>query len=148
MSEQEKDIMREMLSEAGYSDKAIDYVISRDQIGTMEDADHATLVKGPCGDTMRIFLKLDGDKIQDAKMEVLGCPGAVASACAVIELAKGKKLEDAEKVDLEALYKEVEKLPDQKVHCAKLALRTLKKALEEIKSKQGIKEEKAGQATG
>lgn len=137
-----EDQMREMLAEAGYSDKAIDYVLSREQIGVLEEADHSTLVKGPCGDTMRISLKLDGDKIQDAKMEVLGCPGAVASACAVIDLVKGKKMEEAEKIDLESLFKVVEKLPDQKVHCAKLALATLKRALREYKEKAGKESQK------
>ncbi len=142
MSKSEQDQVREMLAEAGYSEKAIDYVLSREQIGVLEDADHSTLVKGPCGDTMRISLKLEGDKIKDAKMEVLGCPGAVASACAVIDLAKGKDLEEAEKIDLESLFKVVEKLPDQKVHCAKLALATLKRALREYKEKTGKGAEK------
>jgi nitrogen fixation NifU-like protein len=76
-----------------------------------------------------------GEKINDAKIQVLGCPGAVASACAVVNLAKGKTLEEASQIDLDALYKELEKLPDQKVHCARLAVKTLQKALDEYAGK-------------
>jgi len=84
---------------------------------------------------MKIYLKFDGDKIDDAKIQVLGCPGAIASGCAVASLAKGKSLEEAKKIDLDALYKELEKLPDKKIHCARLAVKTLQRALEQYSTK-------------
>jgi len=125
-----------MLSESGYADKAIEYFQSKQNFGVIEDADQITDLTGPCGDTMKISLKVDRDTINDAKIQVLGCPGAVASGCALISLAKGKTLDEAAAIDLDALYRELEKMPDQKVHCARLALRTLQKTLEEYKEKQ------------
>jgi len=50
----------------------------------------------------------------------------------VASLAKGKSLEEAKRIDLDALYKELEKLPDKKIHCARLAVKTLQKALKGI----------------
>jgi len=126
----------QMLSESGYADKAIEYFQSRQNFGVIEDADQITDLTGPCGDTMKISLKVDRDTINDAKIQVLGCPGAVASGCALISLAKGKTLDEAAAIDLDALYGELEKMPDQKVHCARLALRTLQKTLKEYKEKQ------------
>ncbi|OQX66113.1 MAG: iron-sulfur cluster assembly scaffold protein [Desulfococcus sp. 4484_242] len=126
----------QMLSESGYADKAIEYFQSRQNFGVIEDADQITDLTGPCGDTMKISLKVDRDTINDAKIQVLGCPGAVASGCALISLAKGKTLDEAAAIDLDALYRELEKMPDQKVHCARLALRTLQKTLKEYKEKQ------------
>ncbi|MCD6305120.1 MAG: iron-sulfur cluster assembly scaffold protein [Deltaproteobacteria bacterium] len=126
----------QMLSESGYADKAIEYFQSRQNFGVIEDADQITDLTGPCGDTMKISLKVDRDTINDAKIQVLGCPGAVASGCALISLAKGKTLDEAAGIDLDALYGELEKMPDQKVHCARLALRTLQKTLKEYKEKQ------------
>ncbi|HIC86297.1 MAG TPA: iron-sulfur cluster assembly scaffold protein [Desulfobacterales bacterium] len=145
MSGEVQEDIRGMMAEAGYSEKAITYVLKGEQLGTLENPDQVTTVKGPCGDTMKISLKLNGNKIKDAKIEVLGCPGAVASACAVIELAKDKRLEEAEAIDLEALYKQVEKLPDQKLHCAKLALMTLKKAIREYREKRDKKAHETSQ---
>jgi len=124
----------QMLSESGYADKAIQYFQSKENFGVIEDADQVTDLTGPCGDTMKISLKVDGDKINDAKIQVLGCPGAVASGCALISLAKGRTLQEAADIDLDALYKELEKMPDQKVHCARLALKTLEKTLEEYRA--------------
>jgi len=125
----------QMLSESGYADKAIRYFQSKENFGVIEDADQVTDLTGPCGDTMKIFLKVDGDKINDAKIQVLGCPGAVASGCALINLAKGKTLQEAADIDLDALYYELEKMPEQKVHCARLALKTLQKTLEEYRAR-------------
>lgn len=119
-----------MLSESGYSDKAIRYFQEKQNIGFLENANQITDLTGPCGDSMKISMNIEGGTIDDAKIQVLGCPGAVASACAVVSLAKGKSLEEAASLDMDVLYKELEKLPDQKVHCARLALKTLHKAIE------------------
>jgi nitrogen fixation NifU-like protein len=136
MSEHQKnnDVYK-MLSESGYSDKAIEYFQAKENIGVLKDAEQITDVTGPCGDTIKISLKIEGERIDDAKIQVLGCPGAVASGCAVVNLAKGKTLEEASQIDLGALYKELEKLPDQKIHCARLAVKTLQRALEEYAGK-------------
>ena len=133
------DEIARMLSESGYSDKAIHYFQTRENIGVIEDADQVTHLTGPCGDTMKISLHIEGDRIDDAKIQVLGCPGAVASGCALIKLAKSKTLRDAWKIDADLLYEELEKLPDKKIHCARLAIKTLQKALEEYEKNRSRK---------
>lgn len=130
------DDVYQMLSESGYADRAIEYFQSKQNIGIIEDADQVTDLTGPCGDTMKISLKIDGDRINDARIQVLGCPGAVASGCALVSLAKGKTLQEARDIDLDELYRELEKMPDQKVHCARLAIKTLQKTLEQYQEQQ------------
>lgn len=130
-----------MLLESGYSDKAIQYFKEQENMGVLDGANQITDLTGPCGDTMKVSLNIENGKIDDAKIQVLGCPGAVASGCALMSLAKGKSLEEAENIDLEALYKELEKLPDKKIHCARLAIKTLQKALDEYKAKSERKKE-------
>ena len=122
-----------MLSESGYSDKAIEYFQSKENLGILEEANQVTDITGPCGDTMKVSLDIDDYRIKDAKIQVLGCPGAVASGCAVIGLAKGKSLDEAKSIDLDTLYHELEKLPDQKVHCARLAIKALHKTIDEYR---------------
>jgi len=134
--EKPADDVYEMLSESGYADRAIEYFQSKKNIGVIEHADQVTDLTGPCGDTMKISLKIDGDRINDAKIQVLGCPGAVASGCALVSLAKGKTLQEARDIDLDELYRELEKMPDQKVHCARLAIKTLQKTLEQYQGQQ------------
>ena len=124
-----------MLSESGYADRAIQYFQGKENFGVLDDADQITDLTGPCGDTMKISLKMDGDRINDAKIQVMGCPGAVASGCALVGLAKGKTLQEAGDIDLDALYEELEKMPKQKVHCARLAIKTLQKTLDEYRAR-------------
>ena len=134
--EKPDDDVYQMLSESGYADRAIEYFQSKKNIGIIEDADQVTDLTGPCGDTMKISLKIDGDRINDARIQVLGCPGAVASGCALVSLAKGKTLQEARDIDLDELYRELEKMPEQKVHCARLAIKTLQKTLEQYQEQQ------------
>ena len=124
-----KDDVYSMLSESGYADKAIAYFQNQNNLGIIEGADHCTDLTGPCGDTMKITMNVKGDRIEDDKIQVMGCPGAVASGSATVALAKGKTLDEAESLTLDELYSELEKMPEQKVHCARLALKTLQKAI-------------------
>jgi len=123
--------VREMLLGSGYSAKAIDYYLNRPDMGSLSDADHVTELTGKCGDTMRIYMKFDRDTVKDAKMQVLGCPGAVAAAMAAMELVKGKTIKEARKINDRDVFRLVEDLPDQKQHCVRLAIKTMQQALEE-----------------
>jgi nitrogen fixation protein NifU and related proteins len=124
-----KDDVYSMLSESGYADKAIRYFQDQNNLGIIEGADHCTDLTGPCGDTMKITMNVKGDRIEDLKIQVMGCPGAVASGSATVALAKGKTLDEAESLTMDELYSELEKMPEQKIHCARLALKTLQKAV-------------------
>ncbi|MBW2174503.1 MAG: iron-sulfur cluster assembly scaffold protein [Deltaproteobacteria bacterium] len=123
--------IREMLSESGYADTAIDYYLHRPNMGSLPDADQVTELTGSCGDTMKIYLKLDDARIQDAKIQVLGCPGAVASAMAAMDLIKGKTIQQAQELTDRDVFQVLKALPDQKQHCIRLAVKTLQRALDE-----------------
>ena len=84
-----------MLSGSGYSQKAIDLYLEQANMGSLSDADQVSELTGPCGDTMKVYLKLEEGRILDAKIQVLGCPGAVASAMVAMDLAKGRTVEEA-----------------------------------------------------
>jgi nitrogen fixation NifU-like protein len=137
---QDKSSVREMLSGSGYSEKAIDYYLEQKNMGSLSDADQVTELTGPCGDTMKVYLKLDHGRIEDAKIQVLGCPGAVASAMVAMDLAKGKTVEEALAIKDRDVFRILEDLPDQKIHCVRLAVKTLEKALNEYASNNGSTE--------
>ena len=52
-----------LLADIGYSEKAIKYYIEKPYMGSLPDADQVSEMIGTCGDTMRIFLKINNDKI-------------------------------------------------------------------------------------
>ena len=131
------DSIHEMLAGSGYSDKAIEYYLNRPKMGSLPDANQVSELTGPCGDTMKIYLKLDHGRIEEAKIQVLGCPGAVASAMVAMELATGKTIEEAQNIRDRDIFRILEALPDQKQHCIRLAVKTLQKALDEYGSYNG-----------
>jgi nitrogen fixation NifU-like protein len=127
--------VREMLSSSGYAEKAIDYFLKKANMGALPDADQVTELTGPCGDTMRLYLKMNNGTIEDAKIQVLGCPGAVASAMAAMDLIRGMKLHEAMAVKDRDVFRMLEDLPDQKQHCVRLTIKTIQKAVEEYQAK-------------
>ena len=92
------DAMHDMLASAGYSDRAITYYLEKPNMGKLANADQVSEVTGQCGDTMRVYLRIADGVIQDAKFEVMGCPGAVASAMAVADMVKGASLAKARSI--------------------------------------------------
>jgi nitrogen fixation NifU-like protein len=123
--------IREMLSSSGYAEEAIEYFLRKPNLGPLQGADHVTELTGPCGDTMKCFLKVDQGRIADAKYQVLGCPGAVSAAMALADLVKGKTLDEALQVKDRDVFRRLVQIPDQKQHCIRLAVKTLEKAIKE-----------------
>ena len=129
--------IREMLSGSGYSDKAIDYYLYRPNMGSLPDPDQVSELTGPCGDTMKVYLKVDEGRIKDARVQVLGCPGAVASAMVAMELIKGKTLAQAQTIKDRDIYRILQEMPEKKLHCIRLSVKAMKKALDEYGSDNG-----------
>ena len=123
--------IREMLSSSGYAEEAIEYFLRKPNLGPMKEADHVSELTGPCGDTMKCFLRVNQGRIADAKYQVLGCPGAVSAAMALADLVKGRTLEEALQVRDRDVFRRLVQIPDQKQHCIRLAVKTLEKAIKE-----------------
>jgi nitrogen fixation NifU-like protein len=62
----------------------------------MDDANRKAEGYNPlCGDKLKLFLKMDGDKVVDASFEGSGCAISTASASLMTESLKGKTREEA-----------------------------------------------------
>jgi nitrogen fixation NifU-like protein len=126
-----------LLREAGYSDKVIELYKNKVNIGLIKNPNVALAYTGPCGDTMKLYLRInESDIIENAKFQYLGCPGAASSGSAITAIAKGKRLEEAKKITEHDLLKELDGLPESKLHCPKLAVTTLQKAIVEYEKKK------------
>jgi nitrogen fixation NifU-like protein len=126
--------VRKLLKTAGYSDRAIEYYENHLNVGSIESPDAHSMFTGPCGDTMEIFLKIS-NVITDAKFQAIGCAGSFASGSALCEMINGKTLMYCEKLDENDILNNLGAMPQQKVHCAQLAIFTLKKAIEGYKKR-------------
>jgi nitrogen fixation NifU-like protein len=65
----------------------------------MENANHLAHGNNPlCGDALVVFVKLEGDVIEDLSFQGSGCAISVASASLMTEALKGKTLDEAENI--------------------------------------------------
>lgn len=97
--------------------------------GRMANADACGIVHGCCGDTMEIYLWLDGESIQQATFMTDGHESAVACGSMLTTLVRGLSLEEAGQIRAEDLIAALDGLPEAKAHCAKLTVNTLQKAI-------------------
>jgi nitrogen fixation NifU-like protein len=126
------------MTESGYSQKAIDLYVHNVNVGTLENASIATTFLGPCGDLIKLYLRInERDLIEDAKFYYLGCPGSAASASALTTMLKGKSINRAKKLTEDDVLAELDGLPKSKLDCAKLSIKTLRKAIAEYEKQKG-----------
>jgi nitrogen fixation NifU-like protein len=112
-----------------YSPTVIEHYSTPRNLEQMDTPDADAQFTGPCGETMKISLRIKNDRIERATFLTDGCGTAVACGSMVTELATGKTLEEAGEIDQEKVLEELDGLPEQDRHCALLAATTLHKAL-------------------
>lgn len=115
-----------------YSKEVIKHFSNPQNQGGIKDPDGVGRVGNPvCGDVMKIYIQVEGNKIKDIKFETLGCASAIATSSMVTELAKGKTLKEAKKITRDNVAESLKGLPPIKMHCSNLAADALKKAIED-----------------
>jgi nitrogen fixation NifU-like protein len=120
-----------------YSQKVMDHFTHPRNQGVIENPDGIGKVGNPvCGDVMYIYIKVKDNIIEDIKFETMGCAAAIATSSMITELAKGKTLEDAEKISRNDVAESLHGLPSVKMHCSNLAADGLRKAIEDYKKKE------------
>jgi nitrogen fixation NifU-like protein len=120
-----------------YSQQVIDHFTNPRNQGRMENPDGVGKVGNPvCGDVMYIYIKVKDDRIEDIAWETMGCAAAIATSSMVTEMARGKTLEEAEKITRNDVATALNGLPPIKMHCSNLAADGLKKAIEDYKKRR------------
>lgn len=120
----------QMLKEAGYSDIAIKYFLDRVNMGKVKNPTIENSKMGMCGDILTFSLKIEDNIIKDIKFQATCCVGGIAAAAAISELAKNKSLKEALKITEEDIARHLKKFPKYKIHCVCLAVKALKKTIE------------------
>ncbi len=112
-----------------YSDKVIEEFYNPRNLGRMSEPDARGIVQGWCGDTMEIYLRLNGEKIKEATFMTNGCGPTVACGSMLTKMVTGMPLEKAGQIAPKSLIAALDGLPEESVHCAELAVSTLREAI-------------------
>ena len=92
-----------------------------------------------CGDQMLVKIRVKDGKIIDIGWKTYGCASAIASTSALSELAKGRTLDDADKISAKEICDYLGGLPEHKFHCSVLGHQALHKAILDYKTKNNQK---------
>ena len=120
----------------GYSEKFKQEFSNPKNIGKIEDADSHVSITGVCGDTVEMYLAITDGRINDIKFITDGCGATIACASYVARVVKEKTIEEALQIEPEDVEKYFEGLPEESKHCAKLAIDTVKAALNMYENKE------------
>lgn len=95
----------------------------------LKHPDAVGVIKGSCGDTMKITLKIVDGRIQDARFWTDGCGATLACGNMLTKMIKIKTPSEAMGISQEDLIIALDGLPENHFHCAKLSVNTLHKAI-------------------
>lgn len=113
-----------------YPERVNEHFLKPRNVGQVEDQD-AEGVSGSflCGATMRLTLKIDEQRITDAKFKAAGCGFLIAAASALTETIKDLALGRAATLPESAITDWFDEFPADRLHCARLCFEALNAAL-------------------
>tara|TARA_B100001765_G_scaffold187570_1_gene132973 strand:+ start:170 stop:565 length:396 start_codon:yes stop_codon:yes gene_type:complete len=129
-----------------YSNKVIDHYNDPKNVGSFtkeEEGVGTGLVGAPeCGDVMKLQIKVEKDRIVDAKFKTFGCGSAIASSSLATEWVKGKSVDEAMAIENTEIVEELS-LPPVKIHCSVLAEDAITAAINDYKNRNGLESAEA-----
>jgi nitrogen fixation NifU-like protein len=119
-----------------YNPIVLDHFTHPRNMGEMDDPDGVGEATNPaCGDTMRLFIRVQRNRIAEAKFLTLGCAAAIASSSMTTEMIQGKTVEEILTISKEMVSEALGGLPPIKMHCSVLAEDAIQAAVADYRKK-------------
>jgi nitrogen fixation NifU-like protein len=122
----------------GYSEVLLDHFRFPRNVGMMRDADAVGESEDPtCGDLARFYLRIDGDRILEARFQTYGCGPSIAASSVATELVRGRPLEALGELTPDAVERALGGLPESRRHAATLVVDALRGAIVRYRREAG-----------
>lgn len=123
-----------------YNNKVVDHFSNPRNVGELADADGIGETGSfKCGDTMKLYIKVKDERIEEVRFQTYGCGAAIASSSMLTEMVKGKTLDEAMQITNKQVSDELGGLPPLKLHCSNLAADALHNAISDYRNKHDQK---------
>lgn len=127
-------------SRSSFSDIVLGLIQAKENMGVLDKPDAQGHFLGSCGDRMQIDLRVHDGKIQEAKFLADGCGATIACGSMITKMACEKTLDEASIITQSELLVALDGLPEDHIHCADLAVMTLREAIIDAIEGHGEKE--------
>ena len=119
-----------------FSDAVLDHFQNPRNAGELAGADAKIEVSNPvCGDVLQLALRMDGERIAEARFLCRGCTTSIACASLLTEELRGRTLAEARSLTAQSLSQSLGGLPDATFHGAELAADAIATMLRNIAAK-------------
>lgn len=113
-----------------YSDIILDHARNPRNLGPLPDANARGYQMNPvCGDTLALALRVEGDRVAEARFQAEGCTASVAASSVLTEMLRGMTVERALELTHDDIAEAVGGLPASKLHSAALVIDGLRRAI-------------------
>lgn len=102
---------------------------SPENMGRIDDADGSAIIKGICGDTMEMYLKIEDGSIARAMFSTDGCISSRAAGATAANIAEGKKIGEVLALSPAILINNLRDSNVLSAHCCILAVNTMHTAI-------------------
>ncbi|MEK6324084.1 MAG: iron-sulfur cluster assembly scaffold protein [Acidobacteriota bacterium] len=118
-----------------YSAQIADHIANPRNVGELENPSGVgDVTNDVCLDRIRLTVRVEGERLIDAKVKASGCPPTIAAASALTELIIGSSLQELQSLTRKDVTDALGHLPPAKTHCAVLAIDALRNAIEGLKT--------------
>ncbi|WP_455369510.1 iron-sulfur cluster assembly scaffold protein [[Eubacterium] cellulosolvens] len=122
-----------------YNKTVLEHYHNPKNVGEIKDADGIGIyMSGSCGDITKFWIKVDKEKITDAKYKTQGCAASIACGSALTELVKNKTIDETLKLTKNDILAVLDGLPEPKIHCSMLADDALKDAIRDYLTRNNL----------
>ncbi len=113
----------------GAAEAFIDHMRHPRNVGGMENPSGSASLTGSCGDSIGVQVMVKDGVLAMVRVQPSGCAYTLVCASAMSMLAQGRSLDGALAVTPEEVAAALGGLPEDHMHCARLAVNTLGEAI-------------------
>jgi len=116
-----------------YSRQLLDHFENPRGVGDLDEATVSVELQNPaCGDILRLSLRIENERVVEARFRAKGCVPAIACGSKLVEAIRGADLATARALKEEVLVEALGGLPQASRHAGALAIDTLRAALNRL----------------
>lgn len=113
-----------------YSPQIAEHIANPRNVGELENPSGiGDVTNEVCFDRIRLTVRIEGERLTDARVQASGCPPTIAAASVLTELIIGRSLLEIEALNRKDIAAALGHLPPAKAHCTALAIDALRAAV-------------------